>query len=83
MDAVCGGVSVSFGRSLVDVSLVVDVIEEWHDDLVPAWETAVGLHGDQVGQPGDVLDLLLLEFKVGVEAAVVELFLEGHGESLD
>ena len=83
MDAVCGDVSVSFGRSLVDVSLVVDVIEEWHDDLVPAWETAIGLHGDQVGQPGDVLDLLLLELEVSVEGTVVELLLEGHRELLD
>ena len=83
MDAVCGGVPVSVSRSLVDVSLVVDVIEEWHDDLVPAWKAAIGLHGDQVGQPGDVLDLLLLELEISVEGSVVELLLEGHREFLD
>lgn len=65
-------------RSLVDVSLVVDVIKEWHNDLVPAGEATICLHGDQVSQPSDVLDLLLLQLEVRVEAAVMELLLKGH-----
>ena len=76
------GVSVSADgvelRSLVDVSLVVDVIKEGHDNLVPSREAAIGLHGDQVSQPGDVLDLLLLELEIRVEATVMELLLECH-----
>ena len=70
-------------RSLVDVLIVIDVVEEGHDDLVPAGEAAVGTHGDQVSQPGDVLDLLLLELEVSVEAAVVELLFKGHREATD
>jgi len=84
MTAFCYGLSVSvWRRSLVDVSLVVHVIQEWDNDLVPAWKAAIGLHGDQVSQPGDVLDLLFLELEVGVEGTVVELLLEGHRELLD
>jgi hypothetical protein len=59
------------------------VIQERHDNLVPARKAAVSLHGDEVGQPGDVLDLLFLQFEVGVEAAVVELLLESHREFPD
>ena len=70
-------------RSLIEVSLVVDVVQEWHNDLVPAWEATVSLHGDQIGQPSDVLDLLLLELQVAIEAPVVELLLEGHRELPD
>ena len=69
--------------SLVDISLVIDVIEEWYNDLVPAGEASISLHCDEVGQPGNILDLLLLDFEIGVEAAIVELLLEGHRESLD
>jgi len=59
------------------------VIEEGYDNLIPAGKTTVCLHGNKISQPGDILDLLLLKLEIGVEAAVVELFLEGHGESLD
>ena len=69
--------------SLVDISLVVDVIEEGHDNLVPAWQSAVSLHSNEIGQPGDVLDLLLLQLQVRVEASIVELLLECHGELPD
>jgi hypothetical protein len=56
------------------------VIQEWDYDLVPAWKATISLHSDQVSQPGDVLDLLLLELEIGVEAAIVELLLVSHGE---
>ena len=64
--------------SLVNVPLVVDVVHERHNYLVPTGEIAVSLHRDQVSEPSDVLDLLLLDLEVGVEATVVELLLEGH-----
>ena len=77
------GCSLELRRSLIEVSFVVDVVQEWHNDLVPAWEATVSLHGDQISQPSDVLDLLLLEFQVAIEAPVVELLLEGHRELSD
>ena len=64
--------------SLVNVPLVIDVVHEWHNYLVPTREITVSLHRDKVSQPSDVLDLLLLDLEVGVEATVVELLLEGH-----
>ena len=64
--------------SLVNVPLVIDVVHERHNYLVPTREIAVSLHRDKVSQPSDVLDLLLLDLEVGVEATVVELLLEGH-----
>ena len=69
--------------SLVDIFLVINVIEEWYDDLVPAGEATISLHSDEVGQPGNILDLLLLDLEISVEAAIVELLFEGHRESLD
>jgi hypothetical protein len=76
-------VSVRNHCSLIQVSLIIGVIQEWHDDLVPAWEASVGSHSDKVGEPGDVLDLLLLQLHVGIESSIVELLLEGHRESAD
>ena len=64
--------------SLVDVPFVIDVVHERHNNLVPTREIAVSLHRDQVSQPSDVLDLLLLDLEVGVEATVVELLFERH-----
>ena len=69
--------------SLVNVPLVIDVVHEWHNYLVPTREIAVSLHRDKVSQPSDVLDLLLLDLEVGVEATVVELLFESHRELPD
>ena len=63
--------------------LVVNVVHEWHDVLVPSWDVALSLLSDQVGQQSHVLDLLLLQLDVGVETANVELLLESHGEAFD
>ena len=71
-------VSVRGFYSLVDIFLVIDVIEEWYNDLVPAGEATISLHCDEVGQPGNILDLLLLQLDVGIEAANVELLFKGH-----
>ena len=76
-------VSVRGFYSLVDIFLVIDVIQEWYNYLVPAGEATISLHRDEVGQPGNILDLLLLDLEIGVEAAIVELLFEGHRESLD
>ena len=65
------------------VFLVVDVVHEWNDVFVPAWNVAWHLLGDQIGQQTHVLDLLLLQLDVSVEATGVELLLEGHGLALD
>ena len=64
--------------SLVNVPFVIDVVHERHNNLVPTREIAVGLHRNQVSEPSDVLDLLLLDLEVGVEATVVELLFERH-----
>ena len=69
--------------SLVNVSFVIDVVHEGHNHLVPTREIAVGLHRNQVSEPSDVLDLLLLDLEVGVEATVVELLFESHRELPD
>ena len=63
--------------------VVVGVVHEWHDVLVPPWDVALCLLGDQVSQQTHVLDFLLLQLDVRVEAADMELLLEGHRESLD
>ena len=72
----------SSDASVVDVGFVVHVVHKGNDDLVPAGEVARGVHDDQLCEPGNIFDLLLLKLKVGVEAAVVELLLEGHREFL-
>ena len=73
------GVNVE-SRSVVEVDLVVGVVHEGHNNLVPAGQVAGRVHDDELGEPGHVLDLLLLQLEVSVEAAVVELLLEGHRE---
>ena len=50
--------------SVIEVYIIVGVVHEGHDDLVPAGEVARSVHNDQLSEPGDVFDLLLLELGV-------------------
>ena len=54
---------------------------ERHNDLVPARLVSLCAHLDELSQPEHVLDLLLLELEVRIEASVVELFLKGEREA--
>lgn len=65
------------------ILLVVHVIHEWNNVLVPSWDVALSFLSDQVSQQSDVLDLLLLKLEVGVVDSEMELLFEGHGESPD
>mgnify|MGYP001417598330 CR=1 FL=1 len=57
------------------------MVHEWNDVFVPAWQIAVDLHGHELCQPGDVLDLLLSQFDEGIEATEVETIFESLREA--
>ena len=57
------------------------MVLEGDNELVPAWQVASDLHGHKFGQPGDVLNLLLLEFQECVEACEVETIFESLRET--
>ena len=60
---------------------LVSMVLEWDDVLVPAWQVAIDLHGHKLGQPGNVLNFLLLQFEESVETAEVEAVFKGLRES--
>lgn len=64
----------SFGDFL---ELIV-VVLEWNNVLVPAGQSAGDLQSNELSEPGNVGNLLLLQLQVSVETTVVEAFLEGN-----
>ena len=54
------------------VNTVVGVVFEWHDEFGPAGKVSADLHLNELSEPSDVLNFLLLQLEIGEEASDVE-----------